>query len=220
MTGPTPAHKPPRVTYRNMTHDDIPRLLELEAASFPSIPPDRHWQPAMLKAHLDKFPDGQLVAELEGKLVGSATSLRTTLTAALTPHTWRSIAGGGYLTTHDPNGDALYGTEIMVHPDARRRGIGRNLYKLRRDVARRLNCRVIAAGGRIPGYAKYADRMSAVEYVKSVLGGERTDRTLSAQLAAGFTVAGVMDEYMMDENSRNHATLLVWWNLDWTPRVR
>lgn len=207
------------IAYRTMRMADIRAVQELEAASFPSIPVDKHWKPDMLRAHVRKFPEGQFVADIDGWIVGSSTSLRVPLARALEHHRWTEITGGGYLTTHDPDGDAIYGTEIMVHPEARRGGIARKLYGLRKDLAVRLNARALVTGGRIPGYAKHAAKMTAVEYVKSVVAGERTDRTLSAQLAAGFQVAGVMSNYITDENSRNNATLLVWWNIAHVPRV-
>lgn len=208
------------IRYRAMGIADIQAVQRLEAECFPSIPLDKHWHPEMLRAHIEKFPEGQFVADLDGWIVGSSTSLRVSLERALRHHRWTEITGGGYLTTHDPDGDAIYGTEIMVHPDARRAGIAKRLYRLRMELAERLNVRALVTGGRIPGYAKHADKMSAVEYVKSVLGGDRADRTLSAQLGSGFTVAGVMSNYITDERSRNHATLLVWWNLDHVPPGR
>lgn len=204
------------IQYRLMRGSDVHNVQTLEAAAFPGIPPDKYWKDEMLEAHVRKFPEGQFIAEIDGWIIGSATSLRVPLARALVPHTWTEITGGGYLTTHDPQGDALYLTEIMVHPDARRSGVGRRLYRMRQDLARRLNVRALVTGGRIPGYDKHAEKMTALEYVKSVLGGDRADRTLSSQLAAGFQVAGVMNRYITDPKSRNHATLLVWWNLDWT----
>ena len=205
------------IQYRPMRLSDIPAVQQLEAASFPGIPADKYWKDDMLEAHVSRFPEGQFVAEIDGWLVASATSLAVRLERVLWPHTWREATGGGYLTTHEPDGDALYLTEIMVHPDARRSGIARRLYRMRQDLARKRNARALVTGGRIPGYDRHADKMSAVEYVRSVLAGERADRTLSAQLAAGFTVAGVMNDYITDPKSRNHATLLVWWNLEWSP---
>ncbi|HET6403179.1 MAG TPA: GNAT family N-acetyltransferase [Candidatus Thermoplasmatota archaeon] len=205
------------IKYRHMRASDIHAVQALEAAAFPGIPPDKYWKDEMLEAHVRIFPEGQFVAEIDGWIVGSATSLRVPLARALTPHKWTEITGGGYLTTHDPNGDAIYLTEIMVHPDARRSGVAKRLYQMRKDLARSLNVRALVSGGRIPGYDKYADRMSAVEYVKSVLAGDRGDRTLSAQLSAGFSVAAVMENYITDPKSRNHATLILWWNLDWRP---
>lgn len=203
------------IKYRPMRIADIPAVQSLEAAAFPGIPADKYWKDEMLEAHVRKFPEGQFVAEIDSWVVGSATSLRVPLMKALAPHTWVEITGGGYLTTHDPQGDALYLTEIMVHPDARRSGVGKRLYRMRKELARKLNVRALVSGGRIPGYEKHAGKMSAVEYVRSVLDGERTDRTLSAQLAAGFSVAAVMDNYITDPKSRNHATLIVWWNVEW-----
>lgn len=211
----TPARR--TLHYRPMTIADIDLVIRLEAACFPTIPPDKHWQPDMLRAHLAKFPEGQFVAEIDGWLIASSTSLRVPLHQALQPHRWTEIAAGGYLDTHDPEGDCIYGTEIMVHPEARRAGIAKRLYKLRKDLARRLNVRALATGGRIPGYHKHAARLTAPEYVRSVLKGERTDKTLSAQLSSGFHVAGIMPNYITDPQSLDHATLLLWWNLDWTP---
>lgn len=203
------------IAYRRMSVSDIDNIIQLEAASFPGIPPDKYWHPEMLRAHVKKFPAGQFVAEIDGWVIGSSTSLRVPLSKALAPHKWTEITGGGYLTTHDPQGDCIYGTEIMVHPEARRGGIARKLYKMRQQLAVDLDARALITGGRIPGYDKHAETMSAVEYVKSVLNGDRTDRTLSAQLAAGFSVIGVLSGYITDPKSRNHATLLAWWNLDW-----
>lgn len=202
-------------TYRQMALQDIDQIIRLEAACFPGIPPDKHWQPSMLRAHITKFPEGQFVAEIDGWIVGSSTSLRVPLSRALQPHRWTEISGGGHLTTHDPEGDCIYGTEIMVHPDARRAGIAKRLYRMRMKLAEDTNARALITGGRIPGYDRFAATMTAREYVKSVLAGDRGDRTLSAQLAAGFSVIGVMDDYITDPKSRNHATLLAWWNLDW-----
>jgi ribosomal protein S18 acetylase RimI-like enzyme len=207
------------IQYRRMMLADIEPILRLEAACFPGIPADKHWHPDMLQAHITKFPEGQFVAEIDGWVLGSSTSLRVPLGRALAPHRWTEITGGGYLTTHDPEGDCIYGTEIMVHPDARRGGIAKRLYRLRQRLAVETNARALVTGGRIPGYDKHAATMTAVEYVKSVLASERTDRTLSAQLGAGFSVIGVLSDYITDPKSRNHATLLAWWNLDWTPKA-
>ena len=207
----------PQIVYRRMRLSDVHNVQALEAAAFPGIPPDKYWKDDMLEAHVRIFPEGQFVAEIDGWLIGSATSLRVPFAKAIKPHKWREITGGGYLTTHDPKGDAIYLTEIMVHPDARRSGVGKRLYRMRQDLARELNVRALVTGGRIPGYHRHAKEMSAVEYVKTIIRGDRADRTLSPQLSSGFTVAGVMPEYITDPKSLNWATLLVWWNLDWTP---
>ncbi len=206
---------PSAVKYRNMRLEDIPAIIKLEAECFPGIPPERYWETGMLRAHIEKFPEGQFVTELDGHIVGSATNLRVSLEAALKPHTWRSIAGRGYLGTHEPFGEVLYGTEVMVHPDARRRGVARGFYRLRKELLKRENMRAFVAGGRIPGFQKYESRLTVHDYVARVVSGELTDRTLTPQLRSGMTVACVMPLYITDPNSLGWATMLVWWNLDY-----
>lgn len=103
-----------KATIRSMRHEDIPLIQKMEAECFPSIPSDRYWKPEMLAAHVDRFQEGQFVAELDGRIVGSATNLRVPLEKALRPHTWRVIAGNGYLTTHEPEGDVLYLSLIHI----------------------------------------------------------------------------------------------------------
>jgi len=199
---------------RLMRPADIPAILELEAAAFPSIPNDRYWKPAMLEAHIAQFPEGQWVIEADGNIVASATALRLPLIDAVAQHTWKSITGNGYLTTHDPYGDALYGTEVMVHPNQRRNGLGKRLYRRRQLYIHEHGLRAFVAGGRIPGYHRHADHLSAPAYVRAVLAEELSDRTLTAQVRSGMSVAGLLPNYMHDPKSLDWASLLVWWNLD------
>lgn len=201
---------PSRVAVRPMRVDDIPQILALAGVCFPSIPPERRWVPDMLEAHVRVFPDGQWVVERAGEIVGSATSLRVPLKEALRPHTWRSITGGGYLRTHAPDGSALYGTEIMVHPGSRRIGIAKRLYGLRKRYVVEQNLKAFVTGGRIPGYDAHAQEMSAREYVARVVAGELQDRVLTPQLRSGLLVVDVLPEYLTDPLSRDNATLLLW----------
>ena len=53
---------------RNMTTEDIETILEIQRLSFPGMEP---WELAHLYSHLSIFPEGQIVAELDGKVIGS-----------------------------------------------------------------------------------------------------------------------------------------------------
>lgn len=206
-------------TVREATHEDLPKLVELNKTCFPAMAEENIvWTIAQLSNHLRLFPQGQLVAEENGQILGAVSSLIIDLgTDPYRTHTYAGITDGGYFHNHDPEGDSLYGADVYVHPDARGKGIGHALYQARRDLCKRLNLRRIIAGGRIHGYHEHAADKTAEAYIRSVENGEIKDLVLSFQLREGFVVRGVMKNYIQDPLSHNHATFLEWLNSDYQP---
>jgi GNAT superfamily N-acetyltransferase len=98
---------------------------------------------------------------VDGELVASSSSLVVDFDDYDSWHSWREIADDGYIRNHDPEGDTMYGIEIMVDPEYRGYRLSRRLYDARKNLARRMNLRRIIVGGRIPGYGAHADAMSA-----------------------------------------------------------
>src|SRR5690606_8155633 len=134
-------------------------------------------------------------------------------------HTYRQITGDGYFTTHDPNGDVLYGVDVFVDPDYRGMRLGRRLYDARKELCRNLNLRAIVAGGRIPGYHRHANEMSPEEYVQLVRRRELHDPILSFQLANDFQARRVIRNYLPDDkDSLGYATVLEWSNIHYEER--
>ena len=72
------------------------------------------------------------------------------------------------LKNHDPDGDFLYGIDIFVDPDYREMRLGRRLYDARKELSENLNLKGIIIGGRIPGYAEYAEEMTPRQYILQV----------------------------------------------------
>jgi GNAT superfamily N-acetyltransferase len=207
------------VVIRNAELGDIPRMIDLYGRSFPVlVENDSAWREDQLQSHIRLFAEGQVVAELNGKLVGVASSLIVSLGVdPLRAHTYYGITDDGYFYNHDVNGDTLYGADVYVDPTLQRSGIGRALYEVRRDICRRFNLKRILSGGRIRGYNEYADQFSADEYVSRVQEGELNDPVLSFQISEGFVVRAVMPNYIRDEMSRNNASLIEWLNPDYQP---
>ena len=194
-----------------MTPDDGPAIRGLLAEVYrpPRHGPDAIWPEQSLQLHLSIFPQGQFVAiDQDGRLVGTSTSMRVALYEALSPHTWHDITGRGTISTHDPQGDALYGINIAVVPGCQGHGIGSALYSARFGLARALGCRAFVAGARIPGYAANADRMPPEEYLEKVVAGELFDPTLSKQLKLGFSVCGLLKDYSADKETLDYAALI------------
>jgi predicted amidohydrolase/ribosomal protein S18 acetylase RimI-like enzyme len=214
--------KPMPVQVREATRKDIPALMALNRAAYPVLADENIvWGETHLLSHLRVFPQGQIVAETKGKIVGAVSSLIVNMgSEPLRQHTWAGITDSGYFTSHDSEGDTLYGADVYVHPDTRGLGVGHILYEARRDLCRRLNLRRILAGGRLWNYAEHGDKMSAQEYAQRVAAGEFRDLVLSFQLREGFHLRGVMPNYLRDPKSRNHASLVEWLNPDYKPHAR
>lgn len=213
----TKSKKTLRVRIRRATKADIPKLVELNRVSYPVLANENVvWGEAHLLSHQRVFPQGQLVAECDGRIVGAVSTLVVNMGSdPLRHHTWSGITDSGYFTSHDPAGDTLYGADIYVHPDARGMGVGAALYEARRELCRKLNKRRILAGGRLWNYSEQAAGMSPAEYAQRVQAGEFRDLVLSFQLREGFALRGVMANYLRDPRSHNHSSLIEWLNPDY-----
>ena len=64
-----------------------------------------------------------------GEIVGFASSLVVQWDHYALDHTWASITGDGFFSTHDPAGKTLYGVQLVIDPKRQRHGIGRALIR-------------------------------------------------------------------------------------------
>ncbi|MDQ6723685.1 MAG: GNAT family N-acetyltransferase [Thermoproteota archaeon] len=202
-----------KINIKNLTENEISKVVDLQKESFADMSIySLTWSSSSLRNHIRLFPQGQLYAEFEGRLIGSCSSLIVSLKSDYEDHTWSDITEVGSFSNHNPNGDSLYGADISVHPDFRHRGIATMLYNSRRNLAIKLNLRRIIAGGRLFDYCKYANLMSADEYAKKVANGELKDPVLSFQLKNGFKVIKILPNYLYDKRSLNYASFVEWLN--------
>jgi ribosomal protein S18 acetylase RimI-like enzyme len=149
-----------------------------------------------------------------GAVVACSTDFRTTVDFAHYEHRYLDAVDHNWLTHHDPDGDWLYGADIGVLPAYRRRGLARMLYGARQALIRRLRLRGHVAGGMLVGYGRYKDRMAIQTYVDKVKAGDLFDPTVSVQLQVGFTIHGIIYNYVDDPGCDNKAALIVWHNPD------
>ncbi len=206
--------KPPSgIIVRQACPNDFDEIIEMGTLIY-SV--EGAWSRKHLESHHRIFPQGQLVAvdQQTGRVVGSASSLIVKWDDYDFQGSWKDFTDHGMFTNHDPvNGRTLYGADVMVHPEQQGRGIGKLIYKARRDLTRTLGLMRIRAGARLRNYGKYQHLMTPEEYVKKIILGELGDPTLSFQIKQGFRVIGVVRDYLhCDEASCGHAAVIEWVN--------
>ncbi len=205
------------VLLRQVQPEDIQTLIDLNKKAFPLMAEENVvWSNRQLSNHLKVFPAGQIVAIVDGQIVGAVSSLIvSTGSDPYRQHTYGGITDGGYFHNHDRNGDTLYGADVYVDPDCQGKGVGAALYEARRRLCKQLNLRRILAGGRLAGYHQFADTLTPEEYIQKVQEGEVWDNVLSFQLKQGFVVRGILRNYITDPKSHNYASLIEWLNPDY-----
>ncbi len=197
---------------------DIDEIIALQKLCFVDMIP---WTQEQLESHINRFQEGQICVELDGKIIGSSSSLIINFDEYDDQHTWEEITEDGFITNHDSEGYNLYGIEIMVHPDYRNMKIGRRLYEARKDLARQLNLKSIVIGGRIPNYHKYSEELSPKEYVQEVIYKNIYDPILTFQLSNEFVIKRINKGYLPeDDDSEHYAILMEWNNIDYSPQSK
>ncbi len=202
-----------KIELRNLTLEDYIGLKEamIQAYSGGGV---THWNRDAIKKLLDIFPEGQLCVVVEGRVAACALSIIVDYNKYGDKHTYSLITGQETFSTHDAEGDVLYGIELFVHPDFRGMRLGRRLYDARKELCESLNLRSIIAGGRIPKYREYAKELTPRQYIDQVKLKEIYDPTLTFQLSNDFHVRKILKNYLPeDKASKEYATLLEWNNI-------
>jgi predicted amidohydrolase/ribosomal protein S18 acetylase RimI-like enzyme len=204
-----------KISIRHLKIEDYEKLVELQKLCFPGM---KTWSKEQIQSQLSIFPEGQICIEYNSKLVASSSSLIVNFDLYSETHTWYEISDHGFIRNHNPEGDTLYGIEMMVHPKYRGMKLARRLYDARKQLAVQKNIMRIILGGRIPGYLKHSKKMTAREYVDKVINKTFYDPVLTPQLSNGFVLKRLITDYLIpDEDSKGYATFLEWTNIDYNP---
>jgi GNAT superfamily N-acetyltransferase len=198
--------------YVNLTADLAPQCAALELAAFPHADPADLLREDDIRAYADTFPEGFFVVLDGDTVVGQGAGIFLDFDFDHPQHSITEVTGVHQCGNHDPDGDWYYGTDIVVHPQWRRRGIGRRLYELRKELVRRHDKRGIVAGGHMPNFEQHKHEMSADEYIRKVDAGRLYDPTLTFQKENGFELVCALEDYLTDEATDNWSALIVWRN--------
>lgn len=198
---------------RNYEEKDIEALIRIQQESFPPpFPSELWWNKEQLMNHITLFPKGALCVEIDGEVVGSMTSLIVNYHPNDADHTWEEITDNGYIRNHNRNGNTLYVVDIGVRPAYRKLGLGKWLMQSMYEVVVQQKLERLLGGSRMPGYHRYANEMTAEQYVDAVIKGKLTDPVITFLLRCGRTPVKVVANYLEDAQSCNYALLMEWRN--------
>lgn len=202
-----------KIKVRKLKGTDYERVVKIQLDCFPNMKP---WTQEQFNSLISVFSEGQLGIEYEGELVASSCSHIINFDHYSETSTWSELTKDGMITNHDTKGDTLYGIEIMVDPKYRNMKLSRRLYAARQKLAKEKNLKRISIGGRIPNYHKYAEKLTAAQYVEKVMDKKIYDPVLTAQVANGFVLKRLLPDYLPnDKESRGYATFLEWTNFNY-----
>ena len=151
-------------TIRQAVKLDVMQAAEVEKACWPA--PLCFTAKRMISI-LKTFPEGFLLAETSGNVVGFVTSLRVDRDTVVGPYpSWHDITDNGSIVrTHRPDGNCLFVMAVSVYPFIQDNSIGRQLVNAEVDLARRLPGVTSVLGyTRIPRY-KRKSHLSVEEYL-------------------------------------------------------
>lgn len=219
---------------REIDEKDIPRLLWIESIAWRN---SVQFKESHFKSQLAIFPEGQLCFEDEqGEVWGFVTLMKIRFDPRVPlSGSWSEITADGYISSHDPGGDWLFGVNLSVHPHGYFMGAAEALIDA---AARRCACmhlRGITIVGRMPGYAKWLrgraregnrcdgrDIDMAREYIEMrVRNSDGTARRLDPEVdlyeSFGLCILAPIERYIPDENSRDFGVIMIWSNFMYIP---
>ncbi|MNF26312.1 Acetyltransferase (GNAT) family protein [compost metagenome] len=197
---------------RNATAEDAVRMEYVQLQCFPTLHESELMNKNHFANHIKIFPEGQLVVEKDGLVIGSASTLRCDFPEQ--EHTFLASCDNLWITNaHKANGDWMYGFDMGVLPEYRGLGLSKEMYKARHEVCRALGIKAQIIAGMTIGYGKFKDQMTIEEYCERLGKKEFTDPTVTPQMNAGFRWIKPVYDYINDPESGN-ASILMYYPVD------
>jgi GNAT superfamily N-acetyltransferase len=167
----------------------------------------------MIGSRITVFPEGSIVAEYDGSIVGYVSGVIISSEAAKRWSTWYDYTDNGTARgVFDPDGDILFGISLTVDDECRGQGIGTGLLIQIARMAIENNLCAGILGGRLPSYHERS-HLSPEEYIAlKDEQGRVFDPELRLYLRQGLRIREVRPGYFRDPDSLDYGVILEWKN--------
>lgn len=203
-----------KIMVRQATTDDLDAVMRVEEEAWPA---EMRAPREKFESRLRTFPQGFYVTIIDGKIMGVSTSMRFQYHSDHPPRTWDEVTANGWMTNHDPQGNALYVVSVGVSPQAHGKGVGSQLVQAQKELVRKLKLDSLVLGARCPEYhSPEFDQVPVKQYVQMTRSDQQPqDKELRFYVRNGLKVVCAMPEYMgtgNDPESRDYGIIMAWDN--------
>ena len=202
---------------RNATPDDVIQMEYVQKQCYPSLHESALMNRNHFLNHIKIFPEGQIVIEKNGIIVGSASTMLINFPEY--DFTYLEITDNLWITnTHVPDGDWIYGIDIGVLPDYRGLGFSREMYLARQEIGKSLKLKGQLIAGMTIGYQRVKDKMTIEEYCYALEIKKFSDPTITPQRKAGFRWIKPLYNHINDPKA-GFACILMYFPIDENYRI-
>jgi len=197
---------------RTASPEDAVQMEYVQSQCYPTLHESEILNVNHFANHIKIFPEGQLVVEKDGKIVGSASAFRCDFPEH--DSTFLEETDNLWITNVQiPNGDWLYGIDMGVLPEYRGLGLSKEMYKARTEICKTLGLNGQIIAGMTIGYGKIKDKMTIEEYCHALETNKLTDPTITPQRKAGFRWVRPLYDYINDPEA-GYASMLMYLPVD------
>ncbi len=199
-----------QATTRPARIEDIDRMIAIHDICFgPPFPQEIRWNREILEIIIRLFPEGQIIAEVGGKIAGHIISSRVSEEHYRSHPPLLEAWNIGFI----PDGNTMWILEIAVDPLFKGCSAARALIEgCKQTVTNEPELLRFMAGARIPGYAGWKMKTGGMpeQYCQEVREGRLFDQVLGPFLKYGTVFDCVIDNYIEDPDSLNYGVCVVW----------
>jgi hypothetical protein len=170
---------------RNATPEDAVQMEYVQQQCYPTLDTTELLNRNHFINHIKVFPEGQIVLERDGVIVGSASTFRCNFPTH--EATFLESSDNLWITNaHVPDGEWMYGIDMGILPEYRGLGLSKEMYTVRQEICKKLGLKGQLIAGMTIGYGKVKDKMTIEEYCYALEIKKFTDPTVTPQKKAGF----------------------------------
>lgn len=179
------------VNYQAKHYEELKAVMQLSYACAGAQYPCEKEMNLLIKL----YPQGQWVCLVDGKLAGCTIARIVPFEKYSKAHLLDEILDLDTYESDAENGNAVYGLDVVVHPDYRTLRLGKTLVEHQVNQAFKDNYQFFLGASRVSNFEAFSDQMNLKTYVQKVIDGELRDQALTFHLGNGMKVLDVMENF-------------------------